>query len=99
MACHWLQTDEDDRPVHPPVIQEVEVLWNPFEDIVPRSTREEREAAAAAKRCCSSHIHSRELCRVQHQFISSKTTPKVICTVCCVCGNGTFQFVLSRCRS
>ncbi len=45
-----VQTDEDDRPVHPPVIHEVEVLWNPFEDIVPRSTREEREAAAAAKR-------------------------------------------------
>jgi peptidyl-prolyl cis-trans isomerase SDCCAG10 len=46
-----LQTDEDDRPVHPPAIKEVEVLWNPFDDIVPRSTREERDAAAAARRC------------------------------------------------
>lgn len=45
------QTDEDDRPVHPPRILEVEVLWNPFEDIVPRSTREEREAEAAAAKC------------------------------------------------
>jgi len=33
------------RPANPPVITGVEVLWNPFDDIVPRSTREEREAA------------------------------------------------------
>ena len=48
-AC--AQTDDDDRPVHPPRVLEVEVLWSPFEDIVPRSTREEREAAAAAAKC------------------------------------------------
>jgi len=33
------------RPANPPVITGVEILWNPLEDIVPRSTREEREAA------------------------------------------------------
>jgi hypothetical protein len=32
-----LQTDpETDRPFEPPAIRDVEVLWNPFEDIVPR---------------------------------------------------------------
>ena len=39
----------DARPLHPPVIESVEILWNPFEDVVPRSTRPEREAAA--ERC------------------------------------------------
>ena len=37
-AC-WrrVQTDPDtDRPFEPPAIRDVEVLWNPFEDIVPR---------------------------------------------------------------
>ena len=37
--------------MHPPRITGAEVLWNPFEDIVPRSTREEREAAAVEARC------------------------------------------------
>ena len=40
------QVDEDDRPLQPPVVLGAEVLWNPFEDIVPRSMREDREAAA-----------------------------------------------------
>mmetsp|Transcript_27700 Transcript_27700/g.71898 ORF Transcript_27700/g.71898 Transcript_27700/m.71898 type:complete len:535 (+) Transcript_27700:245-1849(+) len=41
-----LEVDENDRPVDPPVITDVEVLWNPFEDIVPRTTIEERMAKA-----------------------------------------------------
>ena len=45
------QTDEDDRPKHPPSITGVEVIWNPFEDIVPRITPEEKQAAAASQRC------------------------------------------------
>ncbi|KAK9814959.1 hypothetical protein WJX73_003220 [Symbiochloris irregularis] len=45
-----LETDGDDRPKHPPVITGAEVIWNPFEDIVPRTTPEEKRAAAAAKR-------------------------------------------------
>ncbi len=36
--------------MHPPVILETEILWNPFEDIVARSTKEEREAEALAKK-------------------------------------------------
>jgi len=31
-----LEVDSNDRPVKPPRIISVEVLWNPFEDIVPR---------------------------------------------------------------
>ena len=36
--------------MHPPTIKGSEVLWNPFEDIVPRTTREERAAEATAAR-------------------------------------------------
>lgn len=39
------------RPMHLPTILGTEVLWNPFEDIVPRTTRAEREAVIA--RCAS----------------------------------------------
>jgi len=45
-----MQTDDDLRPINPPIINEVDVLWNPFEDIVPRSTKEDREEAAVAKK-------------------------------------------------
>jgi peptidyl-prolyl cis-trans isomerase SDCCAG10 len=31
-----LEVDEDERPLHPPRVIGAEVLWNPFEDIVPR---------------------------------------------------------------
>ncbi|KAK9819770.1 hypothetical protein WJX72_002180 [[Myrmecia] bisecta] len=48
-----LEVDDDDCPLHPPRIKEAEVLWNPFEDIVPRSTKEEREAKAAAARAAA----------------------------------------------
>ena len=35
-----LETDDDtDRPAHPPVLTRAEVLWNPFEDLVPRVDR------------------------------------------------------------
>lgn len=57
-----LQVDENDRPIHPPVIKEVEVLWNPFEDIVPRSTREQREAEAAAQKCTAPFLFWRTPC-------------------------------------
>jgi len=42
------QVDDDDRPIDVPRFLDAEVLWNPFEDIVPRITKEEREAQAAA---------------------------------------------------
>ncbi|KFM27736.1 Peptidyl-prolyl cis-trans isomerase CWC27-like protein [Auxenochlorella protothecoides] len=42
-----LEVGEDDRPEHPPVLKRADVLWNPFDDIVPRVDREAREAEAA----------------------------------------------------
>lgn len=45
-----LSTTEPDRPVYPPKLLRVEVVDNPFPDIVPRITREEREAQARAKK-------------------------------------------------
>ncbi|CAI5732651.1 unnamed protein product [Peronospora destructor] len=33
------ETDAQDRPVNPPKLSSVEVLWNPFEDIVPRAVK------------------------------------------------------------
>ena len=50
MLMAW-QVDGDDRPIELPKLLDVEILWNPFEDIVPRITKEEREAEATAKRC------------------------------------------------
>ena len=34
-----LDTDDDDRPTEPPRLLRAEVLWNPFDDIVPRVDR------------------------------------------------------------
>ncbi|KAI8917815.1 peptidyl-prolyl isomerase cwc27 [Powellomyces hirtus] len=46
-----LEADEDERPLFPPKIIRTEVLNNPFDDIEPRITPEERaEQAAAEKR-------------------------------------------------
>jgi hypothetical protein len=44
------QTDENDRPLDPPRITATEIIWNPFEDIVPRTTPEEQQALAAKQR-------------------------------------------------
>ena len=46
--------DSDDRPIELPKLLDVEILWNPFEDIVPRITKEGREAEIAAKRWANS---------------------------------------------
>ncbi|KOM48751.1 hypothetical protein LR48_Vigan07g245500 [Vigna angularis] len=37
-----VETDKNDRPLDPPKILSVEVLWNPFEDIVPRTLQKSR---------------------------------------------------------
>jgi L-lactate utilization protein LutB len=49
--------DETDRPTDPPVITDVEVLWNPFEDIVPRTTIEKRMEKAQAAKCGAAPSH------------------------------------------
>lgn len=43
-----LEVDASDRPVDPPRITTAEVLWPPFDDIVPRTTPAQRAAEAAA---------------------------------------------------
>ncbi|KAL9939022.1 hypothetical protein V8E36_001835 [Tilletia maclaganii] len=45
-----LRKDEPDRPVYAPKLLTVEVLDNPFDDVVPRITREERREQERAKR-------------------------------------------------
>lgn len=44
-----LELDASDRPVYPPVIKSVTVLWNPFEDIVPREIIKAETEKPAAK--------------------------------------------------
>lgn len=39
------ETDKNDRPLDPPKILSVEVLWNPFEDIVPRTLQKPQTKA------------------------------------------------------
>lgn len=34
-------TDKDNRPIDPVVLQSTEVIWNPFEDIMPRTAKSE----------------------------------------------------------
>ncbi|KAF1328611.1 Peptidylprolyl isomerase, partial [Globisporangium splendens] len=41
-----VETDAKDRPLHPPKLLSVEVLWNPFEDIVPRAIKHRKPSDA-----------------------------------------------------
>lgn len=45
-----LSESEPDRPVYPPKLHSIEVVENPFPDIVPRITRQERESQEHARR-------------------------------------------------
>ncbi|CAD6909756.1 unnamed protein product [Tilletia controversa] len=45
-----MRQDEPDRPVYAPKLLTVQVLENPFDDIVPRITREERKEQDRAKK-------------------------------------------------
>ncbi|CAI5535987.1 unnamed protein product [Closterium sp. Naga37s-1] len=46
-----VDTDDNDRPFDPPSIISVEVIWNPFEDIVPRTlpARQQQETVAKSR--------------------------------------------------
>ncbi|CAL5219052.1 g812 [Coccomyxa viridis] len=50
MRLNEQETDDDLRPINPPIVQGADVLWSPFDDIYPRSTKEDREEAEAAKK-------------------------------------------------
>jgi len=47
LALADVETDKDDRPVYPQKILSVEVLWDPFEDIVPRQLKKAESVAKA----------------------------------------------------
>ncbi|KAJ1259936.1 hypothetical protein BS78_10G194100 [Paspalum vaginatum] len=47
LALADVETDKDDRPVYPQKILSVEVLWDPFEDIVPRQLKKPESVAKA----------------------------------------------------
>ncbi|KDQ19055.1 hypothetical protein BOTBODRAFT_126914 [Botryobasidium botryosum FD-172 SS1] len=44
-----MEINEDGRPLYPPKIKSVRIVENPFDDIVPRITAEEKRAQALAK--------------------------------------------------
>ncbi|KAJ0406188.1 hypothetical protein P43SY_000372 [Pythium insidiosum] len=39
LSVNDVETDDRDRPLHPPRLLSTEVLWNPFDDIVPRELK------------------------------------------------------------
>ncbi|KAL3657405.1 hypothetical protein V7S43_017724 [Phytophthora oleae] len=45
-----LETDAQDRPANPPKLLSAEVLWNPFEDIVPRAVKRKDAADEDAQK-------------------------------------------------
>jgi hypothetical protein len=57
VLLYHTQVDEaTDRPTDPPVILSAEVMWNPFEDIVPRTTPAERRAQAQFACVCTTAL-------------------------------------------
>jgi len=44
-----VETDERDKPLEPVRIEGVDVIWNPFDDVVPRSSMEKLSAAEKAE--------------------------------------------------
>jgi peptidyl-prolyl cis-trans isomerase SDCCAG10 len=45
MKMTELELDENERPLYPPRIKSAEVILNPFDDIIPRITAEEKRKA------------------------------------------------------
>ncbi|GLE06214.1 hypothetical protein PINS_up015456 [Pythium insidiosum] len=46
LSVNDAETDDRDRPLHPPKLLSTEVLWNPFDDIVPRELKPRVDSAA-----------------------------------------------------
>ncbi|KAH7093906.1 cyclophilin-like protein [Auriculariales sp. MPI-PUGE-AT-0066] len=49
MKIGQLELEENERPVYPPKIKSVRILQNPFDDIIPRITAEEKRAQQLAR--------------------------------------------------
>jgi peptidyl-prolyl cis-trans isomerase SDCCAG10 len=54
------ETDRNDIPLEPPRIVSIEVLWNPFDDIKPRMTRQEEEEKAKAEAAAAAVVLKKE---------------------------------------
>ncbi|KAA1098542.1 Peptidyl-prolyl isomerase cwc27 [Puccinia graminis f. sp. tritici] len=50
MKLGEVEIDKNERPIHPPIIKSVEVIDNPFPDIVPRITSAQRKEQAKARK-------------------------------------------------
>jgi peptidyl-prolyl cis-trans isomerase SDCCAG10 len=50
LAIGEVAVDDDERPLQPIKILTVDILWNPFDDIEPRITREEKVQKAAEEK-------------------------------------------------
>ena len=48
VAMGELEVDDHERPLNPPKITRIEIISNPFDDVIPRTTAKERQAAALA---------------------------------------------------
>ncbi|WFD27726.1 peptidylprolyl isomerase [Malassezia nana] len=53
-----MSESEPDRPVYPPKLNRAEVVHNPFPDLVPRITREERQSQERAKALAAERAES-----------------------------------------
>ena len=60
MRFNELLTDANDTPVEPPILYKTEVLLNPFIDIIPRCTRQKKEAEAAAAEAAAKEAERKE---------------------------------------
>jgi peptidyl-prolyl cis-trans isomerase SDCCAG10 len=45
----YIEIDKNERPVYPPKIKTIRILENPFDDIIPRITAEEKRAQQRAR--------------------------------------------------
>lgn len=53
-----MSESEPDRPVYPPKLNRAEVVYNPFSDLIPRITPEERKAQEQAKSLAAERANS-----------------------------------------
>lgn len=61
--------NSDGRPVYPPSIRSVEVVVNPFDDVVPRVTPEERKRQKEARKEAKADKEKQKL-KLKHQKLA-----------------------------
>ena len=71
-----LSPTEPDRPVYPPKLNRVDVLENPFDDIVPRITRQEKRQQAKAKRDAAQRRAKNQQQAKGKKYVPTHSPPK-----------------------